>query len=588
MPDMRRFLDLTGLGIYDAKIKNVIATGDAQALADAKKYFDDNKGLFEAAGTVKTAQEALQAAIDAVNARVNGILDGESIDSFKDVETELAKYQPIGDYATKTEAQGYANAKDEAIAAAKKSGDDAQSDLNTFKDTVSSTYETKSDATSKLTEAKGYTDTEVAKVDAKVTENTTDIEELAGKVAVLETSGYDDTEVRGLIKSNADAIDLVEADVEVIKGDYLKSTDKTELATAINTEKERAEGIESGLRTDVDAIKADYLKAADKDALQTQINTILNNPDAEGAINSINEFTQYITEHGEIAEGFRTDIDQNKEDIESVEGALNDYKTLVGETYATKTELANEKKSLQDEIDADVAVVAGRVTTLEGVVANKADTTYVDEQVETLQGVDTGLANRISALEAKHGDGEGTVESLIATAKAEAIEEAKTDASNKDAVVLSESQKYTDAEIDKVELTIDTLEGVVNGKADSSVVSGIDTRLQTAEGEIDTLQSEMDAVEAAVATKANSSDVTTLAGRVTVNEGDISTLKSEMDSVESRLDDAESAIEDKAESSVVDALTTRVGTAETNISANTAAIAKFTEITEAEINALFA
>ena len=42
--------------------------------------------------------------------------------------------------------------------------------------------------------------------------------------------------------------------------------------------------------------------------LQTQLNTIVNNPDTEGIINSINEFTQYITEHGEIAEGFRTDI----------------------------------------------------------------------------------------------------------------------------------------------------------------------------------------------------------------------------------------------------------------------------------------
>ena len=39
--------------------------------------------------------------------------------------TEMAKYQLSGDYATKAEAQGYADAKDDAIAAAKKAGDDA-------------------------------------------------------------------------------------------------------------------------------------------------------------------------------------------------------------------------------------------------------------------------------------------------------------------------------------------------------------------------------------------------------------------------------------------------------------------------------
>lgn len=42
------------------------------------------------------------------------------------------------DYATKAEAQGYANAKDEAIAAAQKAGDDAQSDVDTLETNVGS------------------------------------------------------------------------------------------------------------------------------------------------------------------------------------------------------------------------------------------------------------------------------------------------------------------------------------------------------------------------------------------------------------------------------------------------------------------
>jgi hypothetical protein len=46
-----------------------------------------------------------------------------------DLDTTIKAY----DYATNTEAQGYANAKDEAIAAAKKAGDDAQKTINDYK-----------------------------------------------------------------------------------------------------------------------------------------------------------------------------------------------------------------------------------------------------------------------------------------------------------------------------------------------------------------------------------------------------------------------------------------------------------------------
>lgn len=52
------------------------------------------------------------------NAVIAAIKDHGTVDSFNDVMTEMAKYQLAGDYATKTEAQGYANAKDTAIQAA--------------------------------------------------------------------------------------------------------------------------------------------------------------------------------------------------------------------------------------------------------------------------------------------------------------------------------------------------------------------------------------------------------------------------------------------------------------------------------------
>lgn len=114
--------DLDLANTYAAKshkheIADVNGLGDA--IADAKKAGTDANAALEA--YKGTNDVAVKANADAIAA----IKDDENIDSFADVVAELAKKQNAGDYATKEEAQGYADAKDEAIAAAKKSGDDA-------------------------------------------------------------------------------------------------------------------------------------------------------------------------------------------------------------------------------------------------------------------------------------------------------------------------------------------------------------------------------------------------------------------------------------------------------------------------------
>lgn len=167
--------------------------------------------------------------------------------------------------------------------------------------------------------------------------------------------------------------------------------DDTELAGrvtsaegAIATEKSRAEGIEAGLRTDVDAIKADYLKASDKQDLQTQINTIMNNPDTEGVINSIEEFTAYIEEHGEIAEGFRADIDANKK-------AIEDHEALAEQTYETKTDAEQKLTDAKGYAD-DLA--AGKVDKVEG------KSLVDDAEITKLAGVEEGAQkNKIETVD---------------------------------------------------------------------------------------------------------------------------------------------------------------------------------------------
>ena len=332
----------------------------------------DLANTYEAKGEAAKVSQALESykttnntAVTANTNAISAIKDGESIDSFADVEAALAGKQATGDYATKTEAQGYADAKDEAIAAAKKAGDDAQ----------------------------GAVDALAAKV-GTVTEGKTVAEMIAD---AQEAATYDDTDVK--------------ADITDLKKKVGDKDVSVQISEALAVETERAEGIEAGLRTDVDAIKADYLKAADKEALQNQINTIINNPDTDKVIDSIAEFTAYVEEHGTIAEGMRTDIDKNRDDIaaavkdagdvaDGLDKRLQAVESAVGESGSVAGDiadaLAEAKKYTDDEVkelaDGAVATNTGDIATLKGKVGDK----NVSEQITD---VTNPLAERVTALE---------------------------------------------------------------------------------------------------------------------------------------------------------------------------------------------
>ena len=112
----------------------------------------DDKSKWNTASTKAAANESA----------ISAIKDGTTIDSFADVETALAGKQAAGDYATKTEAQGYADAKDSAIAAAKKAGDDAQADVDALEQYVG-TFTAVGDETTVV----GYVDAKIAAIPAQ-------------------------------------------------------------------------------------------------------------------------------------------------------------------------------------------------------------------------------------------------------------------------------------------------------------------------------------------------------------------------------------------------------------------------------------
>ena len=166
------------------------------------------------------------------------------------LQDALDSKQAAGDYATKAEAQGYADAKDETIAAAKKAGDDAQ------------------DAVDALA--------------AKVGEVPAD-KTVVGMIADAQTAAtYDDTALVNRVKAIED--DYLKAEdkyddtalagrVTAIEGDYLKAKDIADFETKANV-KAIADDL-AGYKTSNDAALAGVKATADAAAAKTEVDTAL-------------------------------------------------------------------------------------------------------------------------------------------------------------------------------------------------------------------------------------------------------------------------------------------------------------------------
>lgn len=289
-------------------------------------------------------------------------------------------------------------------------------------------------------------------------------EELVGKLPEEGTKattivGYIDEKVAAINTNAGDLADRVKA----IEDDYLVEADKTELSNAIAAEKERAEGAEANL--------------------QTQINTIMNNPDTEGVINSINEFTQYIADHGAIAEGFRTDIDKNKEDIAANAKAIEDHEALAAETYETKTDAAAKLTEAKNYTDTEVAKEAERAIAKEGELA---------QAIEDAKKAATDADAVVLANAQKYADEE--VKKLADGAVA-ANTAAIAAIKNGDTGILAEAKAYADGLNSAMDTRVDALEATVNGTGEGEAhVKGLTEKVADNAAAIAAIQNGTDGI----------------------------------------------------------------------------------------------
>lgn len=443
MANTKKYVSLDKLSLYDEKIKKFLADADAAALASAKSYADGLAVNYDAAGTAATAAAG---ALSEAKAYADG----------KDAAIAEAKKAGTDAAAAASAAQGAADA-------AQAAADKAQGEVDALETLVGTLPE-------------GATATNVV---AYVQEKTSGI---ATEGAMTELSGR---------------VTVVEGKVATIEGDYLKAADKTELEGKITAEAQRAAGVEGGLETRLAAVEADYLKGADKDALQgkidlkadktaleaeveratgveeglqNQINLIMNNPDTKDVIDSIAEFTQYVADHGEIADGFRTDIDKNKDDIAA-------EVKRAGEAEAG---LADRIKAIEDADHdfgaADDALKTELMTEINKKADAEATANALAEAVEELNGADSAMAGRLDAIEAQLGDGEGSVADMIAEAKQAAIDAAATDATQKSAAAETAAKTYADGLNTAMSARVDALEAIDHEHANKAL---LDTYTQT-------------------------------------------------------------------------------------------------------------
>lgn len=503
MPNTKKYVSLAKLAKYHELLETKISAADAQVLVDAKAYADESFTLANnnAQSIVNTAKTELQNNIDSL---ANGAV----------AQNTAAISKLNGDVNTD-------GSVDKKIAASAET-------LNAAIDAV----------------------------DAKAIQNASDIDVLEGQVAALIAGTYDDTEVRGLISANADAIDALEE---------AHATDKEALEAAIELKADITALEEVSAVADAAVAKTVYeAKVAELVAEDSRIAGLVADETAarEAADSEINERLTEVEAFFKLAEGEQLDtaLDTLKEiqNYVTTEGAAADQMVL--DIAANAKAIEDEAKArgeadtaLQNAVDlkADASALEaldGRVEELEVASATHATKDEVKVVSDALDAYETAHAGdytnaQIDAAIKVNADAIAKLNDTYATDVEldTAIEEAKTDASNKDAVVLAEAQKASTA----VQTALDTH----TGNADIHVTAEQKSAWTTAAG------------------KAHEHS------NLSVLEGVTSAKVAEWDKVSAKADQT--------------ALQAEIDRATAAEQANAAAIAAFVECSEEDINNLF-
>lgn len=437
----KKYIDLAGLTHYDEKIKAVIDSKDAAALKSAKDYADSLAVNYDAAGTAET--------------KVNELANGQ--------------------VKTNTEAIATLNGGANTEGSVAKAVADAKAGLETK---ISAVDAKAVAAQAAADNAKNAADAVDAKVGA-VPEGSTVMTE----IQKVKDAAYNDAEVRGLIKTNADNITALTGRADAVEGKVstLVGNDAGKSARTIANEELTKQLIPEGAKESLDTLQeiAAWIQNHPDDAsamnaaiaaLKTKVGDIPEGATATTVVAYIKELVDAekvratgvedgikkdvsalqaaIGEGGSVAEQISTAV--------AAEAALRDAadKALDGkvatahaaaETAQNDVDGLKTSKADQTALDA----VAGRVTTVEGKVKTLEGTSHTHANMDVLNGIAAGdVANWNSAHAKEHTHANKAVLDAISEAKVSAWDSAEQNAKAYTDGKIAEFKPITNAEID--------------------------------------------------------------------------------------------------------------------------------------------
>lgn len=284
------------------------------------------------------------------------------------LQTALDGKQAVGDYATKTEAKGYADAKDEAITAAQTAANKAQGEVDAL-ETYVGTIPT-DEKYANITNVVAYVNKKAEETLASAQGGSS--ETAASVKAALDTYK---SENDPKVAANTEAIDALEEKVGDTKvSDQISTAVAAEAEIARAAEKVNAEAI-TKLNANAETEGSVDYKIAQKFA------TLVENPDE--AMNSIQELVDWTTEHAADALEMSNQVAANKNAIATLNGDAETDGSVAKQVAVGVTEAKGYTDTKVEELaDGAVKTNTEDIAALEKLVGDTAVATQIADAID--------------------------------------------------------------------------------------------------------------------------------------------------------------------------------------------------------------